>query len=66
MENLELVLMAPRSRRMPEQMYMASVAVLGTEGTASPQIVVYSSNVAFLKTLVAHHNEVVRSKKAKK
>ena len=64
MENLELVLLKPRARRLPEQVYVAAIAVAGTETSITPQILVYSNNIGALQQLVNDHNEMVKVRKA--
>lgn len=68
MENLELVVLKPRARRLPDQIYSVGIAVAGTEGTQHPQIILYASsaNIAFLHMLVKEHNALVKAKTAKK
>jgi hypothetical protein len=62
----EFVLVGPRARRMPPQMYSAGIVVKGTENLKNPQFVVYSSNTGILKKLVDSHNELIRVKKGTK
>jgi len=66
METTEFVLLKPRARKLPDQAYMAAIALAGTEPNLSAQVIVYSTNVAFLKRLVDDHNELVKIRKAKK
>lgn len=62
MEDKELVLIPPRARRLPQTMYLAGIAVKGTENLPNPQFVVYSANPNLLKVLVASHNELIKIK----
>ena len=64
MENLELVLLKPRARKMPEQVYVVGVVKAGDEQTSNPPILLYAtgSNVAFLGMLIKEHNDLVKSK----
>lgn len=68
MEDTELVLMPARARKFPEQMYVVGVAVAGTEKSSTPQLLFYSNgvNIAWLKTLIKEHNNLVKEKNAKK
>ena len=60
-----MVLLKPRARRLPEQIYTAAIAVAGTENNPNPQIIVYSNNVGALKILIDDHNQMVKSRQAK-
>ena len=62
MEDKELVLIQPRARRLPQTMYLAGIAVKGTENLPNPQFVVYSANPNLLKQLVDSHNELIKIK----
>jgi hypothetical protein len=62
MEDKELVLIPPRARRLPQTMYLAGIAVKGTENLPNPQFVVYSANPNLLKQLVDSHNELIKIK----
>jgi hypothetical protein len=62
----ELVLVAPRARRLPQTMYLAGLVKKGTENLPNPHFVVYSSNLALLQNLVESYNELIRLKKEKK
>jgi hypothetical protein len=68
MEDLELVLIPARARKFPEQMYVVGVAVAGTEKGPNAQMLFYSNgaNIAFIKTLIKEHNDLVKEKNAKK
>lgn len=66
MEDKELVLIPPRARRLPQTMYLAGIAVKGTENLPNPQFVVYSANPNLLKELVNSHNELLKIKRDKK
>jgi hypothetical protein len=66
MEDKELVLIQPRSRRMPQTMYLAGIVVKGTENLPNPQFVVYSANPNLLKVLVSSHNELLKIKSSTK
>jgi hypothetical protein len=63
MEDKELVLVSGRARRLPAQMYVASIAVKGTETNVTPQFLVYSPNATILKILINSHNELIKIKK---
>lgn len=65
MENKELVIVGGRARRMPVQMYVASIVEKGTENDKMAQFLVYSPNVTILKILVNDHNEMVKIRKEK-
>ena len=66
METTELVLLKPRARKLPDQVYMAAISLEGSEPSPTAQIIVYSNNVAILKRLVDDHNELVKIRKASK
>jgi hypothetical protein len=65
-DDKELVLVSPRARRLPQKMYVAGIAVKGTENLPNPQFVVYSINLALLDMLVSSHNELLKIKQNKK
>ena len=46
-------------------MYVAGIAVKGTENLPNPQFVVYSANPNLLKILVSSHNELLKIKQNK-
>ena len=59
-DGVELVLLPARARKFNKQVYMAAIAVAGSEKEVFPQILVYSSDAVILKTLVESHNRLVR------
>lgn len=65
MQDVELVFLKPRARKLNTIMYMAGIAVKGTEEEKKPQVIVYANNPALLQILVADHNEMVKVRKAK-
>lgn len=65
MDSKEYVLLEPRARRVQPQMYLAGIAIKGTEHDPNPTIVVYSPNPSILRELVASHNELIRIKAEK-
>jgi hypothetical protein len=46
-------------------MYVAGIAVKGTENLPNPQFIVYSANPTLLKVLVSSHNELLKIKQEK-
>lgn len=65
MNDVELVFLPPRARKLNNIFYMSGIAVKGTELEKKPQMVVYSNNPTLLQILVADHNEMVKARKAK-
>jgi hypothetical protein len=65
MYDVELILLKSRARKLNTIMYMAGIAVKGTENEKKPQVIVYANNPALLKILVDDHNEMVKVRKAK-
>ena len=65
MINEEWVLLPPRARNFKTILYVATVAVKGTESALATQAVVYSSNPHILKQIVDEHNKILLDKKKK-
>lgn len=63
--NEEWVLLKPRARNFKTILYVASIAIKGTENDLRPQCVLYSPNPAFLTQIVAEHNNALKAQKAK-
>jgi hypothetical protein len=56
------VLVNPRQRKMPSQAYVALVVAEGTEKLITPQIILWSNNMAVLNQIVNEHNQLIELK----